>query len=208
MGIYVRKKIPYTGGGSGEGTGSDDVNVRYNEESDFFEVKKNGEWESTQIRAGLNKLYLYDNGDHCTSIGGAWESVGSLWNNPGVNVTQMSVNFTETVIIIPETQSGYGGTIFKENPIDLTGYDKLYIDWAIDWNTSGSGGSQARVVISNTKDNGYTLSSYLLKQWSSTDINGRDYIDISALNGEFYIGIAKYDYVRVGIVTVRQVWCE
>ena len=34
------------------------LNFRYNEETDFFEVVKNGEWVSTQIRAGLNKLYL------------------------------------------------------------------------------------------------------------------------------------------------------
>ncbi len=190
---------------------SSDATIRYNSETDFFEVLKDGEWESTQIRAGLNKLYLYDNGDVCSSVGGAWISYASkpsgVMGTPKI-MSNSDLVLGEASLTINPLGANYCSTLFKENTIDLTGYDKLYIDWDIVWTKSTSTPASVQLVITSTKDNNFTLNATLSHNSDGANVSGKEFIDVSALNGEFYIGIYKYEYNSNSTATIRQIWAE
>ena len=97
------------------------ANVRYNDESDYFEVKKDGEWEQTKIKVGLLKQILFSaNNNEASFEASSYSAIGSQ----GVSPT-LTIGETMNAYVSNSTARTYG-TLVSEL-IDVTNYDKLVV---------------------------------------------------------------------------------
>lgn len=125
--------------------------------------------------------YLYKEGDECVSVTGGWDSYYK-------DVTTIN-QFNEKVVSISSQAQQYGN-YFTDYKIDLTKYNTIYVEATINNSNSASGD----FVISNTKEtnaivnegggnNNGIVKNYIL----NADVIYYE-IDISDLNGEYYVG--------------------
>lgn len=139
-------------------------------------IYQNGTWTqfSTEIR------YLYNAGDECSDITGGWKAYAYRSANSQSTPQAPTVNkYAASMKISMDMGSStyYGGALFTENSIDMSGYSKLIIDiYAI------TGALKFRVASS--KENGYSIAA-----GKSVSATGETSIDISSLNSG-YIALA------------------
>ena len=99
----------------------DAITVRYNEETDHFEVLKDGEWEQTKIKVGLLKQILFSaNNNEASFEASSYSAIGSQ----GVSPT-LTIGETMNAYVSNSTARTYG-TLVSEL-IDVTNYDKLVV---------------------------------------------------------------------------------
>ena len=124
--------------------------------------------------------YLYNAGDECTDITGGWQAYAYRSANSQSTAQAPTVNkYAASMKISMDMGSStyYGGALFTENSIDMSGYTKLVIDvYAIT--------GQLKFRVAAAKENGYTIAAG--KVVSAT---GETSIDISSLSSG-YIALA------------------
>lgn len=125
--------------------------------------------------------YLYKEGDECVSVTGGWDSYYK-------DVT--TINQSNEKVVSISSQAQQYGNYFTDYKIDLTKYNTIYVEATINNSNSASGD----FVISNTKEtnaivnegggnNNGIVKNYIL----NADVIYYE-IDISDLNGEYYVG--------------------
>lgn len=102
------------------------LNVRWNSESDYFEVLLNGNWEQTIVKAGAkedpNRVYLYNNGVINTEITSLKE-----WKPAHAGAGTVAVFNSDNIELTAYTQSTISSQagVVTENAIDLTQYKSI-----------------------------------------------------------------------------------
>ena len=160
------------------------VNNESDENFDWIQVKDaNDEWINFQ-RAYTQRYELYvsqNNGAEFTAYAGGVDGyVTSAGGTPEVAFANaMTVTMTKSIA------DGFGIGCVISKPIDLSRFNKLKF-----YHESTLSNAYARITvfITQLKDKKMTpITSQILAQ--DTSANGNVEIDISGLNGEYYIGI-------------------
>lgn len=162
------------------------ANVRYNDESDYFEVKKDGEWEQTKIKVGLLKQILFSaNNNEASFEASSYSAIGSQ----GVSPT-LTIGETMNAYVSNSTTRTYG-TLVSEL-IDVTNYDKLVV-YHKSTNSRSSGIEQnasvewVKMYVTDSLSSKMTpLASIMLLNGIKTS-EGEVTLDLSQVTGNVYI---------------------
>lgn len=190
------------------------LNVRWNKESDYFEVLKDGEWVEVGY-GGLQKkvLVLFNYGDAMLEASGGWssysyrpsESSGFIANKPVLTINDTNMTLSQ------KPEQYYVGTVFNDMAIDLTDYSKLCVEAEI----PGLGYDNVYFmpgVLSTRKD----LYNYDASTIVNADAsyNGIIEVNISNVTGNKYIGLTVQNADNSNVagkfftVTVKKIWLE
>ncbi len=147
--------------------------------------------------------YLYNTGDTCDVLTGGW--IAQAWNFAGgaantTNPPTLNLNADH----LYAKGAGGGGVVRTANKIDLTNYSVLKFDGIL-----YSGDPRYSKVCVWQDVAGYWEETAVIRVGNPTT-NGTDELlvaDVSALTGEYYIGIGLY-YTSGAAVTMRKLWLE
>lgn len=203
MGIYVRKKIPYTGSASGEGTGADDISVRYNEESDYFEVKKNGEWEQSPIKVGLAKQYLFSSNNNAVNFSAY---AGTIYSGHATKAPTVTVGQKLTVVFNATTSNLVAGCAISDL-VDVTNYSKIVLSYE-STSTGTSNWEWAKLFVTNNKTTTMTALATTTILSAQDSSSGIVELDVSSVSGEVYVGIEMSSNCKIVTVNVDEMYLE
>lgn len=99
-------------------------------------------------------------------------------------------------------------SVVTDKPINLTNYNKLYVDWYLPGQTSGS---ERGLVVSTNKNGDYTIFDAKLSGGTFTSTRVVRELDISSLSGDFYIRVhARLGTTGTGTVATNlyRLWLE
>lgn len=146
------------------------------------EIYQNGAWNPI-----VSDLWLYNAGDECTDVTGGWEVYkghrgGTGEVAPIAKREEGSITLTTDV---PGATSYVSGTLRAVNKIDLSKYSKLVFDGVLSNVQYGSAGFFIWSEVSD--DWGKNVVATIGSAFS-----GVQTLDISGLDGEFYIGVGAH----------------
>lgn len=142
-----------------------------------------GEWVSW-IR------YLYNKGDMCTALGGEWVAKAVALESSTNKVTPTLTEGDSTLTM--SIKSNGGGIVQKNDKIDLTDVDTLSVTGDF---TAGSSPAWLKICVW-TSIGTYSYQNLAVYLGVSTSGNNATYtIDVSSLEGEYYIGFSLYGTV-------------
>ena len=153
------------------------------------------------------RLYLYNEGDECTDVTGGWvgyAAKSSSWS--GGTPTVPSITRGAFSMTVNPSKSNTIGQIKTSNPIDVTGYSKLCIEY------SGSTGSYSSVYFFLNKSNISDVDSskgsaiFLLEKNDSVE-NGISEMNISDIGSSEYIYI-NFTCGTSANLELYKVWLE
>lgn len=149
-------------------------------------IYQNGEW----IQWSTLVTYLYNNGDSCTENGGEWVAEGVALES-GTNKVVPTLTEGDSTLTMSIKSSG-GGIVRKNEKIDLTGFDTLSVTG--DFSVGSS--SAWLVIVVWTSIGTYSYQNRAASNGIGTSGNNATYtIDVSELEGEYYIGFSIYGTV-------------
>lgn len=140
----------------------------------------------TVILEEIPVLYLYNNGDSCTSLTGNW-LINSL---SAANNTGSGSIGASNITLVNNSTSGYSyarrANYITSNKINTTGYNYLNVEWS-----SNPYGINNRLYLGlysskTTYDTSYVYATY--DYTSTTDVKQIKKINISSYQGSYYIG--------------------
>ena len=177
--------------------------LKYNSETDYFGMEYNGVWKDI-VFAGFKALYLYKDGDECTSIhGSTWmfNSNVSTVNtfdyigSGGTSSKTKQSNHIKLYVNSTSQQWSFGNaSVYLDTPIDLTQYNKLVVRATT--SKSGSGTKSPSVNIFTSKPKNIAHSSGGRKTLGELKIltNSETEFDIRNYMGDYYILIDALTY--------------
>ena len=170
------------------------LNMRWNPETDYIQILKDGEWVNYE-KAGLLRKYLYFNGDTKDEITGGYSASG--WKIGGVNASNPTFNSNNVELNTSGTEKVE--VMATVNMIYLT--DKSKIHFSIH-TTSGANGIFYGLSTSKT------ISDFAnLKKTGSITGTYQDYtIDVSSISGSYYIWAFVYGTSGTGYI--NEIWYE
>lgn len=176
----------------------DAINVRCNSEG-FLEVKKEGEWIDTELLAYVSTFYLYNNGTSDGEFGVHKCSVNShLWNADYANVSYGSVINNTDNVVFRTTSSGAIMTVTFAIPklYDLTKFNKIVLkvkaittDAVINVGSTPEHGAWLFISKELAGHMAVDAVARFITEAKPTMDAGLIELDISAVTGEYYIGI-------------------
>ena len=124
--------------------------------------------------------YLYNNGDECTDITGGWGSVGNCTKTVTKNDDSISATFRG------KTSSNTYGCLYTVNKIDLTSAERIVVNGDI---IQSSHDGICYLFVSKTLPSSYETN--VGDRTAFADLKGSKELDVSALDGEFYVCIGR-----------------
>ena len=170
------------------------ANVRYNSETDFFEIYFENEWHNWKS-AGFQKLWLYNYGNEYVDEIGGWtlgtfKSGGAVIDTTTGSATRTATKNGDNIYVaanIPTTAASLASaTAFTTKAIDITNYSRLIIHsknnttkWQyiklFNKNPQGAG------LYDNYKSFNLTTTGDLYQTFDITEYNGLTWIAIQSL---------------------------
>ena len=184
--IELDKTFSFEGLASDAKAVGDAIIVRYNEETDHFEVLKDGEWEQTKIKVGLLKQILFSaNNNEASFEASAYNAIGSQGVSPTLTIGEtMNAYVSNSITYVY-------GTLVSEL-IDVTNYDKLVV-YHKSTNSRNSGIEQnasiewVKMYVTDSLSSKMTpLASIMLLNGIKTS-EGEVTLDLSQVTGNVYI---------------------
>lgn len=154
-----------------------------------------GEWVEKSVKSyqggawveWISTVYLYNTGDECTDITGGWVAKALKRPDQGSAAEPTVTKNTDNLFI--KGKASNGGVVHTQNKINLSGKKKLEFDGTL---TPASAGG-VWVMIGVWSDFGSTFMDNLAASYQPTNtVTGKQTIDISELDGNYYIGFATY----------------
>lgn len=143
------------------------------------------------------EMYLYNAGNQCTDVTGGWISSGATGN----------VTFNDTDIYIKSTSAYENGQVSTVNKIDLTNFSSLKVTITVS-NVKDIDGN----VKAFTKNEAGASVTAATVNLSHTALETTTNLDVSGLNGEYFIGITatgtESSYYMAGKFHVTKVILE
>lgn len=143
-------------------------------------------------------LYLYKKGNECTSVTGGWKGTGVAFDSSIYTVKavpKITRGSTSMTIEANASQEKSSGICHTTNKINLAGYSKLYFDGA--FSDTASNKSHVYVGIWSTIGSTQSANRVAYVQGLSDKVHT---IDVSNLNGSYYIGIFVFRDISVATV--------
>jgi hypothetical protein len=132
-----------------------------------------------------NKTYLYNQGDECTALTGGW--VGG-YQAASLNITKGASTIAVTLPTTAPTGTTYQAAIETSNYIDLNNYTTLNFNVTSVTNVDGG----RFVCLSTSSSKASTVYTGSAADFANFNTTGVKTIDISALNGNYYIRAGIY----------------
>lgn len=170
----------------------------------------NGVWEPVTVKVFQNgawsvfEMILYDAGDLCSEITGGYQTVATGYGL-GAGAVPNTVTYGASSVIIKsqyDTSNGAGGIWITKKKIDVTPYKSLKMTGTLKAG-SISGHAYAGVAglcLLTSASASIPWNTVVAASNSAYSENGAETtlnnptVDVSALKGEFYIGIGLYSY--------------
>lgn len=188
------------------------LNVRWNSESDSFEVLKNGEWLEIGY-AGLLKRYLYNLGDSFSDITGGYEALGISNSSSHIGLEKAPVLTMESTHMNIKWTGNYQytmGGVLNKKAIDLTNANKLYVAYNASHN--GTIKTAIRFIISTKNTTPLNnLSEAIILNDDTSSISDTIEIDVSSISGAVYYGVLFMTSDGGNIdeeVNISSIWTE
>ena len=144
--------------------------------------------------------YLFKNGDEYESVTGGWVSAPKAYN-AGTNA--VAAKITKADGTITASPNGDGGCIlYTANKIDLSGYSTLIFDGKVSNATAYESLANMRVW---SEIGSYSTSNAVATASLQRNVDGEVTLDVSGLDGEYYIGFGLY---ASGTVVMRSMRLE
>ena len=143
--------------------------------------------------------YLYNLGDTCVDFCGGWKHLDSGSNNRDEFLADnMHMNYTST--------TGVNGAFVTEDPVDLTEYTKLCIDFSVSRGLTGS--AYLSGIYRSTQNSSYSnyANNYTaIYTWHlSSKARGVVEVDITNITGSYYIGTRQ----QFSDCNIYRLWLE
>ena len=170
----------------------------------------NGSWtdKSAQSYRGGTWVgwipYLYNTGDECDSLTGGW--VSKEWTySSGVNTSAGTQTIQRNADSIQFVKEGLkGGAFHTANKIDLNGVKTIKFEGSMPVESSGDEWHMIFGVWSDLNGS-YAYDSAVAKIATTSSGRTSFSLDVSSLNGTYYVGFAKYD---AGTITMKKLYLE
>ena len=175
---------------------------------EFNALKKNSiivyptsaaQYVSDEWVAKTAKSYDGTTWNDCTDLTGGWGSGGSMDTSAGYSNNSSMTKNTDSILLTVAPVSGY--MLSTVNKIDLTSYKKLYMDVTAETGISEDArGPGAWLVVRTAKTGSWSPGGQLTTLPPGTVASqvfnspGVVELDISTINGEYYIGAAIAGY--------------
>lgn len=168
-----------------------------------------GAWIPRTAKSFLNGTwvdwytYLYNHGEENTALTGGWTTIGrAIGQNNYYTAPSLTKNADSMIV---ETTDGSGsGMAYAAQPIDLTGYKTLTFKGMGETNDDQENATMLGVW--STLE-GYYNSEALAAWVTLIGVTSEISVDVSALNGKFYIGFGIHKNAStVTKVTVEEVY--
>ena len=144
--------------------------------------------------------YLFKNGDEYESVTGGWVSAPKAYS-AGTNA--VAAKITKADGTITASPNGDGGCIlYTANKIDLSGYSTLIFDGKVSNATAYESLANMRVW---SEIGSYSTSNAVATASLQRNVDGEVTLDVSGLDGEYYIGFGLY---ASGTVVMRSMRLE
>ena len=162
---------------------------------------QNGVWQ-------YRLLYLYNKGDLCTDTTGGWSTAkykADHWYPSDITLSKKTDYLS---IVTVSDDDNMQGAFFTTNTIDVTNFNKLYIDAKI---SSSNNQKTFRYGLYSSKPTSSSQGTRI-KAGSSSTFTGVLELDISGIEGFYNIGFDIYKYSSWGTTKqyayVYKVWME
>ena len=186
------------------------LNVRWNSESDYFEVLLNGNWEQTIVKAGAkedpNRVYLYNNGfinTEITSLKGWKPDHAASGTNTVFNTNDITLTaYTQSTI---SSQAG----VVTENAIDLTQYKSITaVLEDFDLSTLPGGTTNLVGIMLYSSDNVPSWTDVAVSAKTSINKGNTVTLDVSSVNQSLFVYVDLMIHSDVGnhSVKVKQIY--
>lgn len=154
---------------------------------------------------------LYYDGNQYTEKTGGWASTGARQNGWDFLNSQAPTLSINTHMVVRQPSNPTMGTVFTNKAIDVTGYNRLYVN--LQYNIPGNGlNNGCGIVVTKSKADMYNaVASYFVDTAGGPkSYDGTISIDLSSVTGNVFIGIdshlhggaEQYD----NTVTIRRIW--
>ena len=143
-------------------------------------------------------MYLYKAGDECTSITGGWKGTGVAFDSSiyTVKATPKITRGTSSMTIEANASKDHSsGICHTTNKINLSGYSTLYFDGTL----SDTASNKSHVYVGIWSAIGATQTANRVAYVQGL-ANKTFTIDVSNLNGSYYIGVFVFRDVAIATV--------
>lgn len=193
--------------------GGDEATVKYDAETDMLYLKgADGQWYEW-VSGGLQKLYLYKDGDENDVITGGWKATSSsaqqfiTWGYSAKAPTLVREN---TRLKIQQTPVN-SGVVMCTNKINLREYKTLHLEYSSSVTTpSGSLKNDVYFEVSDNMTYGHTPIKYTwIANTNTNNIAKTVSVDISDLVGDYDIGLCVASSSNSTLtLNITRVWLE
>lgn len=173
-------------------------------------TNKAGSVKSRTATVSATILYLYNSGDLCTAATGGWKGTGVALNDiyTTKGVPKVTKNSTNMVVEPNASKACSSGIYHTVNKINLSGYSKLYFDGIL----YSNGANKVHASVGVWSAIGEKAGSNRVALYQGLGDAVRT-IDVSNLNGSYYIGVFvfKDDNIATvggGKVTIRKMYVK
>ena len=142
-----------------------------------------GSW----VRIAAAMVYLIKDGDQCAGVTGGWKGIRYYWSASLPGGTP-SVTWAEDGVSVTASGTAAGSLLVTEAPIDVTRYSELLIECE---------SASDQVMCQLSTDTG---DQFKAGQAASVSLSaGTVSMDLSALSGQYYVGIQPRAQKKVKI---------
>jgi hypothetical protein len=172
--------------------------------------------QSYQNGAWVNwSLVLYEPGNVHAETTGDYQRLAlrysSTWDGNSVTAHAPSINRGSSNMVVSLSNgspgNNYSGSVLTVNKIDLTAFQKITFEVGFSF---GNSANAVRFYVS-ASDSAYNPAAESIVQGNNVPASGRVVLNVSALSGEYFVGmnlLAGSGYEVETRVTVTRIVCE
>lgn len=180
------------------------ITVGYNEETDYLEVVKDGKWQQSPIKVGLEKQYLFSSNNNAANF----SAYTGNTNEATIAAKPPTVTFSETLTTVFDATNNnlVAGSIISDL-VDVTNYSKIVLKHE-STSTGTSSWEWAKLFVVSEKSTQMTALAKTTILSAQSSASGVVELDISSISGENYIGIELCSNNKIVTVNVEEMYLE
>lgn len=179
-------------GVTAEQIGIESTTVRYNDETGYLKVLKDGQWIETNVRAYSDKIYLVEEGINNDKV--SLFSGGTLGMSGDKSNASLTANSDGSLKFTVVFTAGFSeASLISNEMYDLTYCSKIVLRYKTTYSGTLDGYFGSRLFVTDTKQANMVsvCQAVINNSGTPTSKEGIIELDISALEGQFFIGIAN-----------------
>lgn len=179
------------------------LNVRCNSDG-YLEVLVDGVWKQSNLKAISNREVLFSANNNAANF----TAYNGNTNEDTITPKTPTVTFGEKLTaVFDATNSNLVAGCIISDLVDVTNYSKIVLNHE-STSTNTSSWEWAKLFVTSEKTSKMTASAKTLIFNAQSSSSGIVELDISAVNGQSYIGIEMCSNNRVVTVNVNEMYLE